>query len=88
VLFLHKNILSLAPQNKQTMILDIVRDIFEKKYRHHFSLDQYASYLEKGNSILEKEGIHTRGTLHQLKVMRMALEYREALLLHMLVSRN
>jgi hypothetical protein len=70
------------------MILNIVRDIFEKKYHQQFTLDQYASYVEKGISILEKEGIHTKGNLHQLKVMRMALEYREALLLNMLHARN
>lgn len=66
------------------MLPQIVNDIFMRKYHSNLSKEQYVSYLEKGLSFLETNGINTKTSLPQLRAQRMALEYREAVLKNLL----
>jgi hypothetical protein len=70
------------------MLSHIIDDIFQRKYRNDLSLEQYISCIEKGMSILEAKDIRQNDELQNLKALNMALEYREAIMLNLLVTRS
>jgi hypothetical protein len=66
------------------MELDIVREIFESRYKDHLALDVYTSYVSAGMELLENNAPTCTARLQELKEIRIALEYREALLLKLI----
>lgn len=67
------------------MELDVIRDIYELRYKNDMSLQDYEQMVTKGFEILEeynhdKLQIRIRCTLEQLQAVNRALEYNIAVM--------